>query len=47
MVQRMGLRADIRLDALIELSKDAGRFFQRDMAGRVWKSGPVRTLATA
>jgi hydroxymethylglutaryl-CoA lyase len=47
MIQRMGWRPDVRLDALIELTKDAGRFFQRDMAGRVWKSGPVRTLATA
>lgn len=46
MVQRMGLRQDINLEALIELSKDAGRFFARDMAGRVWKSGPIRTVAT-
>jgi hydroxymethylglutaryl-CoA lyase len=46
MIQRMGLRHDIDLAALIELSRDAGRFFQRDMAGRVWKSGPVRTVAT-
>ncbi len=44
MVQRMGYRPDLRLDALIELSKDAGRFFEREMAGRVWKSGPVRTV---
>jgi len=46
MIQRMGLRPDIRLDALIELSKDAGRFFGREMAGRVWKSGPIRTVAS-
>jgi hydroxymethylglutaryl-CoA lyase len=46
MIQRMGRRPDIRLDALIELSKDAGRFFGRDMAGRVWRSGPVQTVAT-
>ncbi|RPJ72227.1 MAG: hydroxymethylglutaryl-CoA lyase [Acidobacteria bacterium] len=45
MIQRMGHRSDIRLDALIELSKDAGCFFGREMAGRVWKSGPVRTVA--
>jgi hydroxymethylglutaryl-CoA lyase len=45
MIQRMGMRPDIRLDALIELTKDAGRVFGRDMAGRVWKSGPVRTVA--
>ena len=46
MIQRMGLRQDIDLDALIAISKDAGRFFQREMAGRVWKSGPIRTVAT-
>lgn len=46
MLQRMGRRPDIRLDALIDLSKDAGRFFQREMAGRVWKSGPIKTVAT-
>ena len=42
MIQHMGQRQDIHLDALIALTKDAGRFFQRDMAGRLWKSGPVR-----
>jgi len=47
MIQRMGRRPDIRLDALIALTKDAGRFFEREMAGRVWRSGPVRTTATA
>jgi hydroxymethylglutaryl-CoA lyase len=46
MIQRMGQRPDVRLDALIDLTKDASRFFQRDMAGRVWRSGPVRTVAT-
>jgi hydroxymethylglutaryl-CoA lyase len=46
MIQRMGRRPDLRLDALIALAKDAGRFFQREMAGRVWKSGPIRTVAT-
>jgi hydroxymethylglutaryl-CoA lyase len=45
MLQRMGYRPDLRLEALIDVSKDAGRFFQRDMAGRVWKSGPIRTVA--
>ena len=45
MIQRMGHRPDIRLEALIDLTKDAGRFFGRDMAGRVWKSGPIRTVA--
>jgi hydroxymethylglutaryl-CoA lyase len=41
MLQRMGHRQDISLDALIELARDAGRFFQRDMAGRIWKTGGI------
>jgi hydroxymethylglutaryl-CoA lyase len=43
MLQGMGLRHDVRLDALIDLAKDAGTFFQRDMAGRLWKTGPIPT----
>jgi hydroxymethylglutaryl-CoA lyase len=44
MWQRMGRRLDIRLDRLIELTKDAGRFFEREMAGTIWKTGPVSTI---
>lgn len=44
MLQRMGRRPDIRLDVLIELARDAARFFGRDMAGRLWKTGPVPTI---
>jgi hydroxymethylglutaryl-CoA lyase len=44
MLQRMGHRPDIRLDLLIELARDAARFFGRDMAGRLWKTGPVPTI---
>jgi hydroxymethylglutaryl-CoA lyase len=47
MLQRMGLRPDIRLDVLIDLARDAARFFGRDMAGRIWKTGPVPTAAPA
>jgi hydroxymethylglutaryl-CoA lyase len=47
MLQRMGLRPDIRLDLLIDLARDAARFFGRDMAGRLWKTGPVPTVAPA
>ncbi len=45
LLQRMGRRPDIRLDVLIELARDAARFFGRDMAGRLWKTGPVPTVA--
>ena len=47
LIQRMGLRPDVRLDRLIDLAKDAARFFGRDMAGRVYKTGPVPTIAPA
>jgi len=43
--QRMGRRQDIRLDRLIDLAKDAGRFFARDMAGTIWRTGPVPVIA--
>ncbi len=46
MLQRMGRRTDIKLDALIELASDAARFFGRDMAGRLWKTGPVPTIVS-
>jgi hydroxymethylglutaryl-CoA lyase len=45
LLQRMGSRTDIKLDVLIELAKDAARFFGRDMTGRIWKTGPVPTIA--
>jgi hydroxymethylglutaryl-CoA lyase len=47
MLQRMGLRQDIELDVLIELARDAARFFGRDMTGRLWKTGPVPTIVPA
>jgi hypothetical protein len=45
MLQRMGRRTDVKLDVLIELARDAARFFGRDVAGRLWKTGPVPTIA--
>jgi hydroxymethylglutaryl-CoA lyase len=47
MLQRMDRRRDIRLDVLIELARDASRFFGRDMTGRLWKTGPVPNVAPA
>jgi hydroxymethylglutaryl-CoA lyase len=47
LLQRMGRRPDIKLDVLIELARDAARFFGRDMAGRLWKTGPVPTMVQA
>ena len=47
LLQRMGRRKDIRLDVLIQLSKDAARFFGRDMAGTIWKTGPIPSVFAA
>jgi hydroxymethylglutaryl-CoA lyase len=45
MIQRMGLRADVRLDALIAVATDVAGFFGREMPGTVYRTGPVRGAA--
>jgi hydroxymethylglutaryl-CoA lyase len=47
LLQRMGRRHDVRLDLLIELSRDAARFFGREMAGTIWKTGPIPSIVAA
>jgi hydroxymethylglutaryl-CoA lyase len=46
-LQRNGLRTDIQLSALVDVARDVSRFFGRDMAGSVYKAGPIPELATA
>jgi hydroxymethylglutaryl-CoA lyase len=46
-LQRNGVRADIRLDALVDVARDVAGYFGRDMAGAVYKAGPVREPAAA
>ena len=41
MLQRMGQRQDIRLDALIGSARECARFFERDLPGMVYKIGPI------
>ena len=41
MLQRMGLRLDVRLDALIAVATDVARFFGREMPGTVYRTGAV------
>ncbi len=41
MLQRMNVRKEVNLGKLIEIARDVGRFFGRDMAGYVHKSGPI------
>ena len=40
-LQRMGLRGDIDLSAVIGVAKDAAAFFGRDLPGAVMHTGPV------
>jgi hypothetical protein len=41
MFHRLGLRHDIRLGPLVDLAKDVGAYFGREMPGMVYKSGPI------
>lgn len=41
MLQRMGLRKDIRLGDLITIASDVSAFFRREMPGMVYKTGPI------
>jgi hydroxymethylglutaryl-CoA lyase len=41
MLQRMGLRSDIRLDALIAVANEVARYFGREMPGMVYRTGAV------
>jgi hydroxymethylglutaryl-CoA lyase len=40
-LQRSGIGLDMNLDKLIDLAKDVGEFFQRDLPGFVMKSGSI------
>jgi hydroxymethylglutaryl-CoA lyase len=39
--QRMGLRTDIDLDALLETAREVGKFFGRELPGLVLRSGSI------
>ena len=45
--QRNGVRTDIRLDALLGVARGVADFFQRDMPGSVYRSGPIPETAPA
>jgi len=47
MLQRMGRREDVRIDALIAIAADVAAFFGRDMPGKVYKTGPIPVATTA
>ncbi len=41
MVQRMGLRPDVRLDAVIGVANEVAAYFAREMPGSVYKTGAI------
>lgn len=43
--QRTGLRPDLKLNELITAARDMAQFFDRDLPGMVYKSGPVSYAA--
>jgi len=44
LLQRMNLRRDIQLSSLIELAGQVARFFNREMPGKIHKTGPIPEL---
>ncbi len=44
--QRAGMCTDVNLDQLIATARYMAEFFNRDMPGMVYKSGPVNYAAT-
>jgi hydroxymethylglutaryl-CoA lyase len=40
-LQRMGLRKDIKLDVLLQVARQVGKFFDRELPGFILKSGSI------
>ncbi len=47
MLQRIGIRTDIKLDHLIAIANDADAFFGRELDGRIHRTGPIPTVEQA
>jgi len=41
LLHRMDKRKDIKLESLIEVTKDASQFFKRELPGVIYKTGPI------
>lgn len=46
MLQRMGLRKEIKLEKLIEIARDASQFFKRTLPGFLYRTGPITKFDT-
>lgn len=40
-LQRAGLRTDVRFDVLLEIAADVAAFFQRELPGCIYRTGPI------
>ncbi|MCL4813422.1 MAG: hydroxymethylglutaryl-CoA lyase [Vicinamibacteraceae bacterium] len=47
LLHRLGLRPDIALDPLIDVAREAGAFFKRDLPGRIYKTGAIKWATEA
>lgn len=45
LIQRMGFRTEIQLDTLIGVAKDASFYFDREMTGMIYRTGPIPSFA--
>ncbi|MBP1633756.1 MAG: hydroxymethylglutaryl-CoA lyase [Acidobacteria bacterium] len=45
MLQRMGYRKDVNLDALVAIGRSVGAFLGREMSGALVKTGPIPSFA--
>ncbi len=41
LLQKMGMRQDILVERLVEVSVDASRYFERELPGRIHRTGPI------
>jgi hydroxymethylglutaryl-CoA lyase len=41
MLQRMNFRTDVKLERLLAVAQDVAAFFNRDMPGMLYKTGPI------
>jgi hydroxymethylglutaryl-CoA lyase len=40
-LQRSGTRRDVKVSALVDLAREVARFFEREMPGAVYRTGPI------
>jgi len=45
MLQRMNIRTDVKLDRVLAVARDVAAFFNRDMPGMLYKTGPIAPIS--